>query len=66
MGQLNLFYNDWINDVSELLLCKYGVGIPDCTDDKEMQRCFDNGETPEEFVEWKAEKYGMEASGDYK
>ena len=51
---------DYLNAVDDLLDALYGIGTSDCSDTDLVAAAQENGETPEQFVEWIAEKYGLE------
>jgi len=46
-------------DVEQIFNDKYGINPDDCADDQVIEDAYENGETPEEFVEWVAEKYDL-------
>jgi hypothetical protein len=45
--------------VEDYLMDKYYITINDITDEKQIEQAFNDGETPQEFVEWLAEKYDL-------
>lgn len=42
------------------LFKKYGIGINDCTDEDQLKTEFEDGFTPDEFIEFIADKYNLE------
>ena len=46
--------------VEKLLSKRHGITIGDCTDDDQLKIEFEDGSTPEDFVEYIASKYGLE------
>lgn len=50
---------DPVQEVENLLQDQYGIGIGDCCDEDTISIWANNGESPEEIVEYLAEKYDL-------
>ena len=60
-------FENWLECVKDGLE-EYGITVEDCTDDTQLIDAFSNGDRPEEFVEYIAEKYDLEVvegAGDW-
>lgn len=53
-------YADFKKQFEEILMERHGITINDCTDEEQLQREFNDGSSPEEFIEWIADKHGLD------
>lgn len=52
---------EWSDEVDSLCKSHLACGWNDlCGDNEPLQRAFENGESPSEFVSWFAEKYDLD------
>lgn len=49
----------WRKELSDYLWKKYLLTIDDCTDFDEMKRNFEAGESPQDFADYKMDKYNV-------
>lgn len=53
-------FEEFKADVDRLMKASYGIDWHDaCGDPDPIERAIENGESPEEFVDWWAEKTGL-------
>jgi len=53
-------YDEWIGEVEDKLKEECGIGTNDCADDERLMAAYTAGNTPEVFVDWTIEKYGLD------
>lgn len=47
---------EWTKEVEDLLMKDYGITTGDCTDEKQLSVEFQDGTTPQEFVDFIGDK----------
>jgi len=50
----------WTEEVENLLMKDYGITTGDCTDDKQLEVEFNDGTSPQEFVDFIADKRDLD------
>lgn len=55
---------DYVNEVERLLKEQFGVCLDDATDLDGVAAAQEAGESPQSFMEWLGDKYGMTNSRD--
>ena len=53
-------YKEFKKKFEQVLMERHGITINDATDEEQLQREFNNGSSPEEFVEWIANKHDLD------
>jgi len=56
---------DYMNACDDLLDLTYGIGSSDCTDGDMLATAQEDGDTPQQFVDYIGEKYGLTKAKDF-